>query len=130
MSMKRLLLFGIVSYLVFLCIYAPAQLLGSLLGQLTGNRLGLAAAQGSLWKGNANLLLNDHGTGPDHNSPIFFEVGLKAGLWNFFEIYIPLLVSENIQSAVPSFNSRIRLIFNLNSFNQTKLNSGLGIQIR
>ncbi len=59
MSMKRLLLFGIVSYLVFLCIYAPAQLLGSLLGQLTGNRLGLAAAQGSLWKGNANLLLND-----------------------------------------------------------------------
>lgn len=78
----------------------------------------------------ANLLLNDHGIGPDHNSPIFFEAGLKAGLWNFFEIYIPLLVSENIQSAVPSFNSRIRIIFNLNSLSQNKLNSGIGIQIR
>jgi len=78
----------------------------------------------------ANLLLNDHGIGQDHNSPIFFEAGLKAGLWNFFEIYFPLLVSENIQSAVPSINTRIRLIFNLNAFGQTKLNSGLGIQIR
>jgi len=77
----------------------------------------------------ANLLLNDHGTGPDHHSPIFFEMGLKAGLWNFFEIYFPLLVSENIQSAVPTFNSRIRLTFNLNSLGQTKLNSGLGIQV-
>jgi hypothetical protein len=78
----------------------------------------------------ANLLLNDHGIGPEHNSPIFFEAGLKAGLWNFFEIYFPFLVSENIQSAIPSFNTRIRFIFNLNSFGQTKLNSGLGIQIR
>src|SRR5665647_2411987 len=78
----------------------------------------------------ANLLLNDHGIGPDHNSPIFFEAGLKAGLWNFFEIYFPLLVSENIQSSIPSFNTRIRLIFNLNSLGQTKLNSGLGFQIR
>jgi len=78
----------------------------------------------------ANLLLNDHGIGPVHNSPIFFEAGLKAGLWNFFEIYFPLLVSENIQSAIPSFNTRIRFIFNINSFGQTKLNSGIGIQIR
>jgi hypothetical protein len=78
----------------------------------------------------ANLLLNDHGIGPDHNSPIFMEAGLKAGLWNFFEIYFPFLVSENIRYANPALNTRIRLVFNLSSLGQTKLNSGLGIQIR
>lgn len=58
MKIKQLFLLGIISYLVFLCIYAPASLLGSLLSQLTSGRLGLAASQGSLWKGSASLLLN------------------------------------------------------------------------
>jgi len=66
--MKRLFLLGIASTLIFVCIYAPAQLLGSLLGQLTHGRLGMAAAQGSLWQGNANLLLNDIDSGVDSNS--------------------------------------------------------------
>lgn len=57
--MKRLFLLGLASTLVFLCIYAPAQLLGSLLGHLTNGRLGLASSQGSLWQGNANLLLTN-----------------------------------------------------------------------
>lgn len=77
-----------------------------------------------------NLLLNDHGTGSGHDSPFFFEAGLKAGLWNFFEIYCPILVSGNIKSVTGSFNSSIRLVFNLDSFGQSKLNSGVGIQIR
>jgi len=77
-----------------------------------------------------NLLLNDHGVGEGHDSPLFFEAGLKAGLWNFFEIYFPILVSGNIKSMTGTFNSTIRLVFNLDSFNQTKLNSGSGIQIR
>jgi hypothetical protein len=77
-----------------------------------------------------NILLNDHGTGNGRDSPLFFEAGLKAGLWNFFEIYFPLIVSGNIESITGSFNDRIRLVFNLGSFGQTKLNSGIGIQIR
>ena len=77
-----------------------------------------------------NFLLNDHGLSTGHNSPFFYEAGVKAGLWNFFEIYFPLIVSGNIQSITGSVKDRIRLVFNLNSFNQVKLNSGFGIQIK
>lgn len=77
-----------------------------------------------------NLLLNDHGTGTGTNSPVFFEAGLKAGMWNFFEIYIPVVVSGNIQSITGSFKERIRLIFKLDGFNQLKLNSGIGFEIK
>lgn len=73
-----------------------------------------------------NLLLNDHGVGIGHNSPFFYEAGLKAGLWNFFEIYIPVLVSGNIKTVTGSFKDRIRLVFNLNTLSQVKLNSGIG----
>jgi len=77
-----------------------------------------------------NLLLNDHGMGTGHNSPFFYEAGLKAGLWNFFEIYIPLVVSGNIKSINGSFKDRIRLVFNLDTFSQVKLNSGIGFEIK
>lgn len=77
-----------------------------------------------------NVLLNDHGIGTGRNSPFFYEAGLKAGLWNFFEIYIPLVVSGNIQSINGSFRDRIRLIFNLDTFSQVKLNSGIGFEIK
>lgn len=77
-----------------------------------------------------NVLLNDHGVSSEYSSPIFFEAGVKAGLWNFFEIYIPLVVSGNIQSVNGSFRDQIRLIFNLDTFGQIKLNSGMGIRIR
>jgi general secretion pathway protein N len=56
--MKRLFLLGTASTLVFLCIYAPAQLLGSLLGQFSNGRLGLTSSQGSLWHGSGHLLLS------------------------------------------------------------------------
>jgi hypothetical protein len=77
-----------------------------------------------------NLLLNDHIAGTGTNSPIFCEAGLKAGMWNFFEIYIPLVVSGNIQSITGPFKDRIRLVFNLDTFNQVKLNSGIGFEIK
>jgi hypothetical protein len=77
-----------------------------------------------------NILLNDHGMGNAHNSPFFYEAGLKAGLWNFFEIYIPVLVSKNIESINGSFRDRIRLVFNLDTFSQVKLNSGIGFEIK
>jgi hypothetical protein len=77
-----------------------------------------------------NFLLNDHGNGSGNNSPIFYEAGLKAGLWNFLEIYIPIVVSENIESITGSFKDRIRLVFSLNAINQVKLNSGVGFEVR
>lgn len=77
-----------------------------------------------------NFLLNDHGTGLENNSPFFFEAGFKAGLWNFLEIYIPVVVSGNITSITGSFKDRIRLVFNLDTFSSKKLNSGVGFEIR
>jgi len=70
-----------------------------------------------------NFLLNDHGPDANHNSPFFYEAGLKAGIWNFFEIYIPLLVSGNIGSINGSFKDRIRIVLKLDSFNQVRLNA-------
>jgi len=77
-----------------------------------------------------NFLLNDHRDAMGHDSPLFCEAGLKGGLWNFFEIYIPLVVSGNIASITGPFKDRIRIVFNLDTFNQVKLNSGIGFQIR
>jgi hypothetical protein len=69
-----------------------------------------------------NLLLNDKGFGSENDSPIFFEAGLKAGIGNFFEIYVPLLVSKNMDSASRSFKNRIHFIISLDSFAAFKLN--------
>jgi hypothetical protein len=76
------------------------------------------------------FLLNDHRAGNGHQSSFYYEAGLKTGLWNFFEIYIPLVVSANIESITGSFRDRIRLVFNLDTFSQVKLNSGVGFEIR
>lgn len=62
-----------------------------------------------------NLLLNDHGSGTDNKSLLFYEAGLKAGIWDFFEIYIPLLVSDNIDEITESFKNRIRFVFRLDA---------------
>jgi hypothetical protein len=68
-----------------------------------------------------NILLNDNVYGISDNSPLFFEAGLKIGIRNVFEIYIPLLVSENINSATGYFDNRIRFVFSINSMNSLKL---------
>ncbi len=68
-----------------------------------------------------NLLLNDHGTGTDSKSLLFFEAGLKAGIWNFFEVYFPLLVSDNIKAITGSNKDRIRFVFKLDLFNTIRL---------
>jgi len=60
-----------------------------------------------------NLLLNDHGISSTNNSPFFGEAGLKIGIWNLFEIHIPLLVTGNIQSISPKIQDRFRIVFNL-----------------
>ncbi len=68
-----------------------------------------------------NLLLNDHGAETAYNSPFFFEAGLKAGIWNLFEIYFPLLVSNNIDAITESFKDRIRFVLKLNMVNPVRL---------
>jgi hypothetical protein len=69
----------------------------------------------------ANFLLNDHGLPTGPGSPFFFEAGIKAGIWDLFEIYVPLLVSDNIQSATGPFKDRIRFVFSLASLSKMKL---------
>jgi hypothetical protein len=70
-----------------------------------------------------NLLLNDHGPGTIYKSTLFFEAGIKTGIWDFFEIYIPLLVSDNIDAITGSFKDRIRFVFKLDIFNPINLKS-------
>jgi hypothetical protein len=67
-----------------------------------------------------NALLNDHSVETVSKSQLFFEAGFKAGIWNFFEIYLPLLVSDNIESITGSFKDRIRFVFRLDLLNPVK----------
>jgi Peptidase family M1 domain len=68
-----------------------------------------------------SVLLNDHSAGTSYKSPLFFETGFKAGIWNFFEIYFPLLVSDNIESLTGSIKERIRFVFQLDLLNPLRL---------
>jgi hypothetical protein len=72
-----------------------------------------------------NLLLNDHGIGAGNNSLLFAEAGFKAGIWNFAEIYIPLLVTNNILSCTGPIKNRIRIVFNLDFSNPGKISMGI-----
>jgi hypothetical protein len=67
-----------------------------------------------------NLILNDRSTETIDKSQLFFEAGLKSGIWNVFEIYIPLLVSDNIYSVTGSFRERIRFVFRLDKLNPVR----------
>jgi hypothetical protein len=68
-----------------------------------------------------NILMNDHGAGRYDDLPLFFEAGVKAGIWDFFEIYIPLIVSDNIKSLTGSLKEKIRFIFRLDLLNPLKM---------
>lgn len=68
-----------------------------------------------------NLILNDHGLTNNYRSPVFGEAGVKAGIWNLFEIWIPFVVTQNIESVTGSFKDRIRIVLKLDSFNRLNL---------
>lgn len=70
-----------------------------------------------------NILLNDHGISDNLSSLFFYEAGLKVGIWGVFEIYIPILVSKNIDSVNSSFKNNIRFLFSLDSFTRLILNT-------
>jgi len=73
----------------------------------------------------ANLLLNDHGLSTIYQSPFFVEAGLKAGLANIFEIYVPLLATGNIQSVTRQVKDRIRFVINLDLSKKGKMLFGI-----
>jgi hypothetical protein len=68
-----------------------------------------------------NLLLNDTGFGRENDSPVFYEAGLKTGIGNIFEIYVPLLVSKNMDSVSGSFKNRIRFVLSLDVFSRKRI---------
>jgi hypothetical protein len=68
-----------------------------------------------------NVLLNDHGAETTEKSPLLFEAGFKAGIWNFFEIYLPLIISDNIEVLAGSFKDRIRFELKLDLLNPLRL---------
>jgi len=70
-----------------------------------------------------NLLLNDHGLNSINRSILFYEAGLKAGLWDYFEVYFPFIVSDNIKSIAGSFKERIRFVFRLDKLVPVKSKS-------
>lgn len=67
-----------------------------------------------------NLLLNDHGLGNSDKPAIFSEAGIKAGIWDYFEIYFPFFVSDNISVIRGSLKERIRFVFKLDKLNPIK----------
>jgi hypothetical protein len=60
-----------------------------------------------------NLLVNNPVSDGYTKSYFYFEAGLETGIWNFFEIYLPLLVSDKIDATTGSFKNRIRFVFSL-----------------
>ncbi len=68
-----------------------------------------------------NLLLNDHGSGTSDKPALFFEAGLKAGIWDIFEVYFPVFVSDNLNVITGSFKERIRFVFRLDKLYSMKL---------
>jgi hypothetical protein len=67
-----------------------------------------------------NVLYNDH---PVNGSPLFFEAGLKAGVWGFFEVHVPLLVSKNLSEILPTVRDRIRFVLSLDTFLRFRLSN-------
>ncbi len=74
-----------------------------------------------------NILLNENGISSSKPSPVFFEAGIKAGVWNLFEVYIPLVVSGNLQTMNGVFKDRIRFEIKLDFFTNMKQNVRIGI---
>jgi hypothetical protein len=70
-----------------------------------------------------NLLISDYVSGTTYKSPLFFEAGLKAGIWDFFEVYFPLIVSENISGLTGTLKERIRFVLKLDKLNPSRLKS-------
>jgi hypothetical protein len=69
-----------------------------------------------------NIVWNDNNPVSNYTSSFYYEAGIKAGIWNIFEVYFPLLVSKNIDPLNKNYNNRIRFVLKLESLSQLKLN--------
>lgn len=67
------------------------------------------------------VLLSDKGSRKGYDSWVFYEVGVKTGIWNFFEVYFPLLTSPNIRAINKPFKNNVRFVLKLDSFFPVKL---------
>jgi len=70
-----------------------------------------------------NLLLNEQGIGIVKGPALMMEAGLKAGIWDLFEVYFPLFVSENLKLGSGAFKDRIRFVLTIDAIQ--KLNKNL-----
>ncbi len=70
-----------------------------------------------------NLTLSDFNDGNGDKTKLFYEAGFKAGIWDFFEVYFPLIVSGNLNPMSGSFKERIRFIFRLDKLNIPRFKS-------
>jgi hypothetical protein len=70
-----------------------------------------------------NLTLSNINLRNSDKTMLFFEGGLKAGIWDFFEVYFPLVVSGNLNPMSGTFKERIRFIFRLDKLNIPRFKS-------
>jgi hypothetical protein len=70
-----------------------------------------------------NVMVDDFNHRSADKSILFFEAGFKAGLWDFFEVYFPLVVSGNLNAITGSFQDRIRFVFRLDKLNIPRFKS-------
>jgi len=70
-----------------------------------------------------NLTVSNFSYSNDNKTILFFEGGLKAGIWDFFEVYFPLVVSANLNPMTGSFQERIRFVFRLDKLNIPRFKS-------
>ncbi len=71
------------------------------------------------------VLLNDHGMKNAHRASVFFESGVKTGIWGILEVYIPVFVSNNVESGKAILKDRIRFVFSLDAIRNGKLNTNI-----
>jgi hypothetical protein len=70
-----------------------------------------------------NLTVSNFSYSSGDRTMLFFEGGIKAGIWDFFEVYFPLVVSGNLNPMSGSFQERIRFVFRLDKLNIPRFKS-------
>jgi hypothetical protein len=67
-----------------------------------------------------NIVLNSNSYLANGRLQVYFETGIKTGIRDFFEVYIPVIVSGNLSSVNGTIKERIRFVFRLDKLNPLK----------
>ena len=70
-----------------------------------------------------NLTLSDFNSTKGSATRLFFESGFKAGIWDFFEVYFPLVGSASLKSVSGTFREKIRFVFRLDKLSIPRFKS-------